>query len=75
MVLVLEVFMFAKRILAYVYLVAGMFCILYFALQLMLQILAIIFGLILIVQGVKMLALDRVAAVYARAYFKQSFKR
>ena len=67
--------MLAYSLLGYVYISLGLFCMIYFAGKLLLQLLAIVVGLIFIFQGLKVLAVNRAIYYYSTSYFKDQFKK
>ncbi|AXK60663.1 hypothetical protein [Candidatus Chromulinivorax destructor] len=67
--------MVANRMSGYAYLLVGVFFILFFAWQLFFQIVCLLVGASFIMQGLRMLAVDRTVYYYSQNYFKDQFKR
>ena len=67
--------MLGYSLLGYLYISLGLFCMIYFAGKLLLQLLAIIVGLMLIFQGLKVLAVNRAIYYYSTSYFKDQFRK
>jgi len=66
--------MLLDRILGYIYIASGLFFMIHFAGALLLQLLAIVIGLIIVFQGLKVLAVNRVIYYYSANYFKDQFR-
>jgi c-di-AMP phosphodiesterase-like protein len=65
--------MLKNSILGYFWMTLGCFIILFFASKLLLQILALIFGIICITKGLKFLSMDRAFYAYSKYHFYDSF--
>lgn len=68
--------MLLDRILGYLYLTLGLFCLIFFIGKFFFQILFLIVGFSLVVKGLRLLAFDRAAYhYYSQNYFNDQFKR
>gem|GEM_PF-2340338 len=74
-VLMIGVYMLPNHLIGYLYLTCGIICILFFASQLLFQLLAILVGASFIFQGLKLLSVDRMIYHYSQIYFNNQFRR
>jgi len=67
--------MIENRVVGYMWVMLGLFCLVLFGGKLFLQLLGVLAGVSLIFKGLRILAVDRVVYNYSRNYFDDQFRR
>lgn len=67
--------MLSHRIVGYLYLSCGLFFLIFFAGKLCVQILFLLIGGSLVMQGLRLLSFDRAVYYYSQNYFNNQFKK
>jgi len=66
--------MVVNRIAGYLWIMIGLFCLIFFGGKLFLQLLGVFVGVSLIFKGLRILAVDRAVYNYSKHYFDDQFK-
>ncbi len=67
--------MVENRIVGYMWIILGVFCLISFGGRLFLQLLGVLAGASLVFKGLRILAVDRAFYNYSRSYFDDQFRR